>query len=268
MSTILFTNARDEKHIKEWIAHHLNLGFDHIYIFDHKSILPIKSLFKPNSKLTINNVQGEGSIKDSLNLRAVQIAKKENFTWMLYLDADEFLVLNHHDSIQDFLNEYSSYNQIGINWVLFGSSFLSNDPDGMMIDSYIRCSSTINKHVKSIGEVSDIIGIHNPHAYKTKHPGKSIYCSTKLVITNEPWFCNVSKNIKYSDIPAYVAHYLYQSYSIYMKRRVNRMHDNGHMIKLKNIMTEAQLHNVENDIINTSISDKYSEKNKELIDIL
>jgi len=46
------------------------------------------------------------------------------------------------------------------------------------------------------------------------------------------------------------------------------MHDNGHMIKLKNIMTEAQLHNVENDIINTSISDKYSEKNKELIDIL
>jgi hypothetical protein len=34
MSTILFTNARDEKHIKEWIAHHLNLGFNQIQIYN------------------------------------------------------------------------------------------------------------------------------------------------------------------------------------------------------------------------------------------
>ena len=33
----LFTNARDEKHIKEWAAHHLLIGFEYIFIFDHKS---------------------------------------------------------------------------------------------------------------------------------------------------------------------------------------------------------------------------------------
>ena len=29
---ILFTNARDELKLKEWVAHHLLLGFDFIYI--------------------------------------------------------------------------------------------------------------------------------------------------------------------------------------------------------------------------------------------
>ena len=42
---MLFTNARDEKHIKEWAAHHLLIGFDYVYIFDHKSAIPLTSEF-------------------------------------------------------------------------------------------------------------------------------------------------------------------------------------------------------------------------------
>ena len=42
---VLFTNARDEKNIKEWAIHHLLLGFDYICIFDHKSKIPIKNIF-------------------------------------------------------------------------------------------------------------------------------------------------------------------------------------------------------------------------------
>ena len=42
---ILFTNARDELKLKEWVAHHLLLGFDFIYIFDHKSKIPLKGQF-------------------------------------------------------------------------------------------------------------------------------------------------------------------------------------------------------------------------------
>ena len=54
--TILFTNARNEKNIVEWTAHHLNLGFDFIYILDHNSDIPIVDLFKnkPNNVFIIN----------------------------------------------------------------------------------------------------------------------------------------------------------------------------------------------------------------------
>ena len=42
-SVILFTNARDEPNIAEWVAHHLLLGFDKVIIFDHLSKVPIKT---------------------------------------------------------------------------------------------------------------------------------------------------------------------------------------------------------------------------------
>jgi len=43
---ILFTNARDELCIKEWIAHHLLLGFNLIYIFDHMSKNPLAEVLR------------------------------------------------------------------------------------------------------------------------------------------------------------------------------------------------------------------------------
>ena len=46
--TILFTNARDEPNISEWVAHHLLLGFDKIIVFDHLSTVPISSMIKSN----------------------------------------------------------------------------------------------------------------------------------------------------------------------------------------------------------------------------
>jgi hypothetical protein len=58
----LFTNARDEKHIKEWAAHHLLLGFSKIIIFDHKSIIPLKEVFKKFDKrikiIDVYNIHG------------------------------------------------------------------------------------------------------------------------------------------------------------------------------------------------------------------
>ena len=46
----LFTNARDEPNIAEWVAHHLLLGFDRIHIFDHKSVTPISQKIGTNFK--------------------------------------------------------------------------------------------------------------------------------------------------------------------------------------------------------------------------
>ena len=52
---VLFTNARDEPHIKEWAAHHLLLGFDYIFITDHLSVDPLTHVFKDfDSRIVIN----------------------------------------------------------------------------------------------------------------------------------------------------------------------------------------------------------------------
>ena len=132
MKTILFTNARDESNILEWILHHLNLGFDYIYIFDHKSKIPIYNLLKSNhtsncdlSKVHIFRLDKD-IIKINLMKIALQFSIKHNFSWLLYLDCDEFLVLNQENNVQSFLEKYKNFDQIAFNWLLFGSNYRNN----------------------------------------------------------------------------------------------------------------------------------------------
>ena len=56
-SVVLFTNARDEKNIKEWASHHLLIGFDKIIIFDHKSITPLKDVFLNFDNITFSKAE-------------------------------------------------------------------------------------------------------------------------------------------------------------------------------------------------------------------
>lgn len=266
MKIILFTNARDETHIKEWVAHHLNLGFDHIFIFDHKSVIPIQSQFKPNINLTIRKIDGTGNIKGPCMENAINYAKNKQYDWMMYLDADEFLVLNSYKSIQDIINANPTCNQICFNWIMFGSNHLTNDPEGMILENYIRCSSKINQHVKSIVKVSAVSGVYNAHIFRTNDITNSINCynSTK-VKHHEPWFFRIEDK-DYTELPAYIAHYIYQSYSIYKKRRTARQRDDGTVYRVS--YTEEELHQLENDIINISVRDLYCENNKITMDEL
>lgn len=92
----LFCNARDEKNIKEWAAHHLLIGIDIIIIFDHKSIIPLDKIFANfDSRVKIIRVNiNNKNIKKILMNHATKIAKQLVLDWFIYLDADEFIILN------------------------------------------------------------------------------------------------------------------------------------------------------------------------------
>jgi hypothetical protein len=267
MKIILFTNARDEKHIKEWVAHHLNLGFDFIHIFDHKSIDPIKDSFKTNPKLKIARIDNKcKDFKITLMMNAMKIAVKDSYDWVLYLDADEFLVLNKYNNVHDFINEYKDYNQVSVNWQLFGTSYLSKEPDGMILDNYLRCSLFVDKHVKSFVRPESVLGATTPHTYNTKDMSKSINSYTMKRLNNElPYFCPLG-NKSYYEVSAYIAHYTFQAYDVYTSRKINFPRDDDNTYR--EYFTEDKIHLLHNDIVNISIRDKYSDKNAELIDIL
>ena len=87
-SIILFTNARDENNIREWAAHHLLLGFDLVYIFDHKSEKPlIKEFENFDTRVIVERCEWENPVKIPLMARAAVIANELKASWMLYLDA-------------------------------------------------------------------------------------------------------------------------------------------------------------------------------------
>ena len=148
----LFCNARDEKNIKEWAAHHLLIGFDVIIIFDHKSIITLKEVFSNfDKRVSIIRIElNEGNIKQTLMNNAINIAKKLDLDWFIYLDADEFLILNKlFKGVKHFLKTYSYGDSIGINWLMFGSSNHKTQPKGLLTENFIMSDKRLNKHVKT-----------------------------------------------------------------------------------------------------------------------
>jgi hypothetical protein len=262
MKVILFTNARDEYNIDEWVFHHLNLGFDHIYITDHKSTIPIK--FKLNN-ITINR-QDNNIIKSKLIKSAVKYAKDNNYNWMLYIDCDEFLVLNNNSDVKSYLTNYDSYNQVSLNWLMFGSNYHNINLNNLIIENYTKSDLYLDHHLKSFLKISsinidDIITYH-PHVYIMNNMELSCTTNLKSLIKGTEWWCD-QDNITNVDINAYIAHYIYQSYETYIKRKVIiKRDDTG---EYRDEYTIENFHKLYNNKDNYDVFNKYNEINRKSI---
>jgi len=268
MTTILFTNARDEINILEWIQHHLHLGFDYIYIFDHKSIIPIYNLLqsKHSSSCNLSKVHVFRLDKDipKINLMkiALQFSIKNHFHWMLYLDCDEFLVLNKEEKVQPFLEKYNQYDQVAMNWLMFGSNYRNDTlkPNESIIDSYTRSDDQLDKHIKCFLNIQKAkynkIKIVNPHYYLVNNMTLSIDTLFHNLNVIEPHF-HYSRE-SYETVPAFIAHYSNQSYQDYINRKIRLPRDdNGGK---RNILSKEEIHKQHNKKINHFIKYKYSIK--------
>jgi hypothetical protein len=218
----LFANVRDEVHIKEWVAHHLLIGFDIIIIFDHKSIIPLKdSLSNFGEKVFVFRYDEDGPIKIPLMNRAMKMARKMMVDWFIYLDADEFIILNtKENNIKCLLNIYNHAHSLGINWLFFGSNNLIEEPKGLLIENYTKSSKILDKHVKCFVRPYEATFANNPHFYHIRNKNRMYGLNKRLSSSTEPFFCNSSFCIEYDKSSAYIAHYIYQSEESCINRKV------------------------------------------------
>jgi len=256
----LFTNARNEKHIKEWAAHHLLIGFDLIFIFDHKSTFPLSLRFKNfDKRVKIINVSYlELPIKLQLMKVASNMGKKYNVEWMLYLDCDEFLILNKQFiGVKHFLNHYNYAHSLGVNWLMFGSNNLVKDPDGLILENYTKSELILDKHVKTFVRPNEVLDVSNPHHYIIKNNLKMYGINNKILSGNVAF--NPLPILFYKS-PAYIAHYVTQSEETYIKRKgLLPADDTGNMRNI-NTSNVKYIHNMYNKGENLQPKIKYSEK--------
>jgi hypothetical protein len=259
----LFSNIRDEKHIKEWVMHHLLLKIDYIIVFDHKSKIPVKNELEKISKrvkvLNANHVNT--NVKIYLMNLAAKIAKQNNFDWMIYLDADEFIILNEqYNNIHALLSRYEQRaDSVAINWLMFGSNFKKKDPDGLILENYTRSEELLNQHVKSFVKPREIISAINPHYYNIKNKNR-YYALNNVMLKNQ--FCFNDCKLPYNNVPAYIAHYVNQSEESYVKRKSLPRDDTG---TKRNLIQLDELHKEFNNSINNYPNMKYSKNVKDLL---
>ena len=258
-SVILFTNARDEPNIAEWIAHHLLLGFDKIVVFDNLSSPPISSLVKNNfnQRLRINNYNDSGNIKLKLMKKALEMATEENHSWMLYLDADEFLNLNKFTNVKHFLEYFKEADSIGINWLMFGSSGHKTQPKGLITENFIRSEVRLDKHVKSFVRPSSVVKVVNPHYYIITN--KNRYYSGNGTRMEMGPFNN--QPLPFIKAHAYIAHFYTQSEEEHLRRK-SRVLDDGTSNKSSGF---PEVHKIYNNIVNNQLQNKYSQRTKQFL---
>jgi hypothetical protein len=251
----LFANARDEKHIREWAAHHLLIGFDKIVIFDHKSKIPLTKVFENFDKRVkiINASYLNDAVKTTLMDKASVIANYLKMDWMIYLDADEFIILNKYKDIKQFLTINNHADSLGVNWLFFGSNYLKNDPDDLIIENYTRSDLFLNDHLKTFVRPSKIIRPGNPHFYCIRDPTR--YFGINNVNLKHTYHSNDCRTEFYKS-PIYIAHYFNQSEETFTKRKINLPRDDtgGHRQ-----MNVAEIHNQFNSTENNYPKNKYAE---------
>jgi len=253
---ILFTNARNEKNIKEWAAHHLLIGFSCICIFDHKSDPAIEPQFSNfDKRVKIIRVELNNPVKIKLMNLAVSIAKQNNCDWMLYLDADEFLILNSFFGVKKMLTRFKHAHSLSINWLMFGTSNHTSEPVGGIVENYTRSQVKPDPHVKTFVRPNEVKNATNPHWFNMYNPSR-MFTITNKIMQNTPniGYAFNPCDVEYNKMHAYIAHYIYQSEETYVKRKVLLEADDGTGTRER----DSQIHNKYNDIENNDPKNKYA----------
>ncbi|NLI26655.1 MAG: glycosyltransferase family 2 protein [Acetobacter sp.] len=159
MKTSVVCFARDEGgDILSWISWYKFIGVDTIIIFDDGSsdgLSDVLSLVSGSIDIRIYKNDFDPRPHEERQQKAYSDALKsygEEFDWMGFFDADEFLLLPENQKIVDFLDRPQDVGSVVVHWCNYGSSGHVFKPVDYPFAAYTWHSSqeeTINRHIKS-----------------------------------------------------------------------------------------------------------------------
>lgn len=221
----------DEDYIEEWCEHYYNLGFDFIYILEDLNGMDLKFIDMPyikdkvdNNKMLIEQIPH----RNQWHTYPIFYNKyKTEFNWCGIFDSDEFLILNKHKNIQEFINEpiFKNADVITVNWRNYGDNGKLYKEFGTVKERF----TTLSKSKKDIVETKIII---KGNLQLTK-----FYIGHCCIANNDPYktvFCNgehYTKMDPFHKVDYSVAalnHYYTKSTEEFIKRKsIGRLDDPG-----------------------------------------
>ncbi len=151
---------RDEVHdIAAWLAWHVALGFDTIFAIDDGSIDGTDRVIKAAGRLF--DIRYSKAVQDhpffyerqQREYRRKLAELSGSFSWLCFLDADEYLRLSVDADISSFLARFPDAGGVALNWRLHGNNGHVLRPPVPPPMAYPKRSSIdlwVNHHVKSI----------------------------------------------------------------------------------------------------------------------
>ncbi|MBB4197872.1 hypothetical protein GGD83_001664 [Rhodoblastus sphagnicola] len=167
MSSMLCAIVKNEApYLVEWVAWHRMVGFDLIAIYDNDSTDQTPDLLARMRRIGLIDAHIPWpSVAASPQLLAYGDAVRGCPTdWLMFLDADEFLMLKTTRRVNDFIASFpADVACIGVNWRLFGSSGETVFSPRPVMERFSRAASAqspINRHVKSLFRPRAVAEVH------------------------------------------------------------------------------------------------------------
>lgn len=203
MKTLLCCIGRlENQYIREYVEYYKNLGVTNICLFDNNYD------GEEDFRDVIGDYIDDGFVilKDYRNRKVCQLdaynecylTYGKEYDWIAFFDIDEFMFIHGNKKINEYLSqkEFSNYDMIHINWMLFGDGGkLKNDGSQLLqriekpldINSKTLYNFPDNFHVKSIirGNLNTVSWNQTPHT-----PTNNFRCcnaSGEECISNSPF---------------------------------------------------------------------------------
>lgn len=169
----------EASYLKEWIEFHRLVGVQHFYLCSHNSTDAYKEVLAPYIQSGLVELQEVETKEEGENVEYFTLHVQCKFytdclhrsrgesKWVAFLDSDEFLFPVEDDSLLTVLKEYEGGVAIGVNWQMFGTSWVQKvKQHECMIERLTRCAPMEhrdNKHIKSIVKPECTLDFVNPH---------------------------------------------------------------------------------------------------------
>ena len=145
--SLLFSAVRNEApFIVEWIAYHKAIGFERVVIYSNKSDDGTDELLSAlASSGEIEHVMHEVPEGIGPQQNAARLANEsgllKGMDWVLWLDADEFLVVNAgQGALEDLTNSVGAARGILVPWRIFGDGGNRRFPGRFVSDKFTLAS--------------------------------------------------------------------------------------------------------------------------------
>ena len=265
----------ENDYIIEWINHHINLGFNHIYIYDNsfgqEDRLEKVIDKKYSDTVTIIPAYDKYAFQKQAYENAYHVYGKYH-DYMLFIDIDEFISLQKHNTIQDYLNSFESidFESLRIHWDIYDDNdIIERDITKPVTESFTR-KGTTNKCLEHNFSTKCLLKTKiNDMFFPNVHFGRSRSRELKTIIGNGQIIpSSSSQMIKNRQIGIIkINHYVTKSISEYMNQKLKRGDADGFIVR--NIENRFFIYCNKNkqklDYYNSHTSHSYIMQNNDII---
>jgi Glycosyl transferase family 2 len=217
-SVVKFESA----YLDEWIDYYLSIGFNRIFLYDNSEQHALLNWLEKSDKsgdVSVVLFPGQ-KVQRNAYASCAKTVRQRNFSWVFFVDADEFLVMKQHDRVDQFLSEYCLDGALSINWRVFGTSGqMQYRPIPVLKRFQLRLpdDDPLNRFIKSFVRTDAMKVLlkfyRSPHVFPLKE--NLHHRDTDGNIVNSSWHNGPT------DLAA-IYHYKYKSYEEYYRNKVPR----------------------------------------------